>query len=136
MAIISGELGLVAAGTSIILNSNKWSASDNRDSEVFSLFSDYNATGVSVKSGTVVGGHNLSGTCEGILESTATAIITAGNTASSLCSEGLTFVLTLITGYTITFTGFFTSFDIDVEAGVVGKWRGTFESSGTAVTWA
>lgn len=137
MAIFNGNIGLISTGTFVILNSSKWSFSDDRDTEDYARFADYNATGGAVIGHTVVGGHNISnGQCEGMLDSTAATMITLGSVANSIVSDALAFTLKLTTGYTCVFTGFFTAFDVVIEAGKASRWTGSFESSLGDIVWA
>lgn len=75
---------------------------------------------------TTVGLHKLVGTAEGFSDDGAGTLVNVTN----LIADSATFVLTIGTGRTYSFSGVWTSFSPESEVGQPTRWSGTFESTG------
>lgn len=144
-AVFNGNVGNITAtvsATTVILNPNSFQFTLERDVERFTIFGNYAATSaaasilggydstdVSFSTGVVVGGCQIRGSANGLID-VATVMPVAG-AAACLTTEAIAFVLTTKTSRTFTFSGAFTNFKWMVKAGTAGKWTGTFESNGS-----
>lgn len=140
----SGNITATVSATTVILNPNSFTFTMDRDVERFTIFGSYSAgsaaasiiggydsTEVSFSTGVVLGGCQIKGSANGLIDVATVMPLAATPAAACLTSEAIAFVLTTKTSRTFTFTGAFTNFKWMVKAGTAGKWTGSFESNGT-----